>query len=248
MVPRAGLHSTGRSAKKWRSCKGRFVRPLRARVGEATVRVLAALARARCCCPRPRRASISRRHADRRPVRRHRRLRRRRDGARRHGRGRLPQARRRPHAHLRRAVRRRGWRAPQRVDAGQRFDSSWPAIGAGNGGRLVVAWVQEFGPASDRLYSASLDPGARRFQAPVPSTSTSASRRHVPVAVDERGRQRLPRLPRPAGADQHRPARLRPRRAARRALRRLLLVGLGWPLDRNVAGAAAAAGGRATPP
>ena len=57
---------------------------------------------------------------------------------------------------------------PQRVDAGQRFDSSWPAIGAGNGGRLVVAWVQEFGPASDRMYSAALDPGARRFQAPVP--------------------------------------------------------------------------------
>lgn len=60
------------------------------------------------------------------------------------------------------------WRAPQRVDNGQRFDSSWPAIGAGNGGRLVVAWVQEFGPSSDRMYSAGLDPGARRFQAPVP--------------------------------------------------------------------------------
>jgi hypothetical protein len=60
------------------------------------------------------------------------------------------------------------WRAPQRVDGGQRFDSSWPVIGAGNGGRLVVAWVQEFGPSSDRLYSAALDPGASRFQAPVP--------------------------------------------------------------------------------
>jgi hypothetical protein len=62
----------------------------------------------------------------------------------------------------------RGWRAPRRVDAGQPFDSSWPAIGAGNGGRLVVAWVQEFGPASDRLYSAGLDPGAATFQPPVP--------------------------------------------------------------------------------
>ncbi|MDA0141973.1 PKD domain-containing protein [Solirubrobacter deserti] len=61
-----------------------------------------------------------------------------------------------------------GWRAPQRVDNGQRFDSSWPAIGAGNGGRLVVAWVQEYGPSTDRLYSAALDPGARRFQPPVP--------------------------------------------------------------------------------
>lgn len=60
------------------------------------------------------------------------------------------------------------WRPAQRVDNGQTFDSSWPAIGAGNGGRLVVAWVQESGPSSDRLYSAGLDPGARRFQAPVP--------------------------------------------------------------------------------
>ncbi len=75
-----------------------------------------------------------------------------------------------------------GWGTPQRVDGGQRFDSSWPAIGAGNGGRLVVVWVQEFGPSSDRMYSAGLDPGARRFQAPVPvdlnvgeSTGTSPS-------------------------------------------------------------------------
>ena len=69
------------------------------------------------------------------------------------------------------------WLPPQRVDVGQAFDSSWPRIGAGNGGRLVVTWVQEFGVKSDRLFSASLDPGASRFQAPVPSTSTSARRR-----------------------------------------------------------------------
>lgn len=60
------------------------------------------------------------------------------------------------------------WRAPQRVDVGQNFDSSWPRIGAGDRGRLVVTWVQEFGPGSDRLFSAALDPGASRFQAPVP--------------------------------------------------------------------------------
>ena len=60
----------------------------------------------------------------------------------------------------------RRWRAPQRVDNGQAFDSSWPAIGAGNGGRVVVSWVQEFGPSSDRMYSAAIDPGARRFQPP----------------------------------------------------------------------------------
>jgi hypothetical protein len=59
------------------------------------------------------------------------------------------------------------WRAPQRVDIGQEFESSWPRIGAGDGGRLVVTWVQEFG-AGDRMFSASLDPGASSFLAPVP--------------------------------------------------------------------------------
>lgn len=60
------------------------------------------------------------------------------------------------------------WRAPQRVDAGQRFDSSWPAIGAADGGRLVVTWVHENGVESDRLFAATIDAGARRFGAPVP--------------------------------------------------------------------------------
>ncbi|HEU4461870.1 MAG TPA: hypothetical protein VFR75_04680, partial [Solirubrobacterales bacterium] len=60
------------------------------------------------------------------------------------------------------------WRPPQRVDVGQNFDSSWPRIGAGDGGRLLVTWVQEFGIESDRMYSATMDPGATSFQAPVP--------------------------------------------------------------------------------
>jgi hypothetical protein len=60
------------------------------------------------------------------------------------------------------------WRPPQRVDVGQNFDSSWPRIGAGDGGRLLVTWVQEFGVESDRMFSATMDPGATSFQAPVP--------------------------------------------------------------------------------
>lgn len=60
------------------------------------------------------------------------------------------------------------WRPPQRVDVGQAFDSSWPRIGAGNRGRLVVTWVQELGAGTDRMFSAALDPGATRFQRPVP--------------------------------------------------------------------------------
>src|SRR6185437_5640730 len=55
-----------------------------------------------------------------------------------------------------------------RVDAGQQFDSSWPRIAAAPGGQLLVVWVQEAGPDSDRLFSSTLDPGARRFGAPVP--------------------------------------------------------------------------------
>jgi hypothetical protein len=60
------------------------------------------------------------------------------------------------------------WGSARRVDVGQSFDSSWARIGAGDGGRLVVTWVQEFGVESDRLFSATLDPGAGGFQAPVP--------------------------------------------------------------------------------
>lgn len=60
------------------------------------------------------------------------------------------------------------WAPPQRVDVGQAYDSSWPAIGAGDGGRLVVTWIHQFGAGvQNRMYSASLDPGATRFQAPV---------------------------------------------------------------------------------
>jgi hypothetical protein len=60
------------------------------------------------------------------------------------------------------------WSAPQRVDVGQGFDSSWPRIAAGNKGRLLVTWVQEFGVGTDRMFSATLDPGAAGFQPPVP--------------------------------------------------------------------------------
>lgn len=60
------------------------------------------------------------------------------------------------------------WGAPQRVDVGQNFDSSWPRIAAGDNGRLLVTWVQEFGIGTDRMFSATLDPGAGGFQAPVP--------------------------------------------------------------------------------
>lgn len=62
----------------------------------------------------------------------------------------------------------RAWQSPQRVDVGQPYDSSWPAIGAGDDGRLVVTWIHQFGAGvQNRMYSASLDPGATRFQAPV---------------------------------------------------------------------------------
>ncbi|MBJ7457959.1 MAG: hypothetical protein JHD02_02095 [Thermoleophilaceae bacterium] len=63
------------------------------------------------------------------------------------------------------------WSAPQQVDSGLEFDAFAPRIGAGDGGRLVVVWVER-GPADatarhDQLYSASLDPGAAKFEPPV---------------------------------------------------------------------------------
>ncbi len=62
----------------------------------------------------------------------------------------------------------KGWQAPQRVDVGQAYNSSWPAIGAGDGGRLVVTWIHEFGGGvQNRMYSAVLGPGATRFQPPI---------------------------------------------------------------------------------
>jgi hypothetical protein len=73
------------------------------------------------------------------------------------------------HSHVFAAQFRNGaWGPARRVDVGQSFDSSWARIGAGDGGRLVVTWVQEFGVESDRIFSATLDPGANGFQAPVP--------------------------------------------------------------------------------
>lgn len=60
------------------------------------------------------------------------------------------------------------WGPSQRVDVGQSFDSSWPRIAAGDNGRLLVTWVQEFGIDSDRMFSSTLDPGASGFQSPVP--------------------------------------------------------------------------------
>ena len=60
------------------------------------------------------------------------------------------------------------WHPARQVDVGQAFGSSWARIGAGDGGRLVVTWVQENGADSDRMFSATLDPGAASFQTPVP--------------------------------------------------------------------------------
>jgi hypothetical protein len=60
------------------------------------------------------------------------------------------------------------WGSPQRVDVGQRFESSFPAIAAGEGGRLVVVWVNHYSSTTDGLFSAALEPGSTGFQPPVP--------------------------------------------------------------------------------
>ena len=65
------------------------------------------------------------------------------------------------------------WQPSQRVDVGQGFDSSWPRIGAGNGGRLVVTWVQEFG-ANTR---PALLGGARSRRDALPVTDSGRPQR-----------------------------------------------------------------------
>lgn len=69
-----------------------------------------------------------------------------------------------PHVFAARFARGR-WSAPQRVDAGQPYASSWPRIAAGEGGKLRVVWVQELGVDRDRLYAASAA-GGGAFGAP----------------------------------------------------------------------------------
>jgi hypothetical protein len=61
-----------------------------------------------------------------------------------------------------------GWGKPQRVDVGEQFDSSFPAIAAGEGGRLVVVWANHYSSTTDGLFSATMDPGSTGFQPPVP--------------------------------------------------------------------------------
>jgi PKD domain len=60
------------------------------------------------------------------------------------------------------------WGAAQRVDVGEAFESSFPAIAAGEGGRLVVVWTNHYSSTTDGLFSAALEPGSTGFQAPVP--------------------------------------------------------------------------------
>ncbi|HEY5192702.1 MAG TPA: hypothetical protein VIJ39_02375 [Solirubrobacteraceae bacterium] len=60
------------------------------------------------------------------------------------------------------------WGAPQRVDTGEKFESSFPAIAAGEGGRLVVVWANHYSSTTDGLFAATIDPGSSGFQPPIP--------------------------------------------------------------------------------
>lgn len=64
------------------------------------------------------------------------------------------------------------WNRPIQVDKSLPYASSWPVIGAADGGRLVVVWAQTFAQDANgvfyrRMYSASLEPGAASFGAPI---------------------------------------------------------------------------------
>ncbi len=60
------------------------------------------------------------------------------------------------------------WSPPQRVDGGEPFESSFPVVAAGEGGRLVVVWTNHYSSTTDGLFSAALEPGSTGFQPPVP--------------------------------------------------------------------------------
>jgi hypothetical protein len=59
------------------------------------------------------------------------------------------------------------WQAPVQVDAGQPFAASFPAIAAGEGGRLLVVWAEPWATIAQavhyELFSAEMEPGAQRF-------------------------------------------------------------------------------------
>jgi hypothetical protein len=81
------------------------------------------------------------------------------------------------------------WHPPQRVDTGLPFDSSWPQIGAGDGGRLVVVWAQSFakdplGVPLRRMYSAALKPGSATF---LPQIAFDSNLANPPNASGDEG-------------------------------------------------------------
>lgn len=63
------------------------------------------------------------------------------------------------------------WQPPVQVDAGQQFAATFPAIAAGDGGRLLVVWAEPwavFGSGTEtetryQLMSSELQPGAGQF-------------------------------------------------------------------------------------
>ena len=59
------------------------------------------------------------------------------------------------------------WQAPIQVDGGQEFGASFPAIAAGNGGRLLVVWAEPWAVIDQathfQLMSSELLPGAQTF-------------------------------------------------------------------------------------
>jgi hypothetical protein len=63
------------------------------------------------------------------------------------------------------------WQAPVQVDHGQQFSASFPAIAAGDGGRVLVVWAEPWAVIAQvthyQLMSAEIDPGASEFGAAV---------------------------------------------------------------------------------
>lgn len=92
------------------------------------------------------------------------------------------------------------WSAPIQVDGDLPFDSSWPQIAAGAGGRLVVVFAHAMEQGNLWLFGATLEPGTGAFSAPIEIDAdlAGADGLYPELAMNDAGRAYLAyRVPRP---------------------------------------------------
>jgi hypothetical protein len=84
----------------------------------------------------------------------------------------------------------RRWSPPVQVDHDLPYNSSWPRIGAAEGGRLVVVFAHEMEQGRPWLFGATMEPGADGFTSPmeIDTELPGADGLYPHVAMNEGGR------------------------------------------------------------